>query len=156
MIKLLCATLVLTGLLMQVTLAEEENNQINNKEDTVQYILSFWDYNDPAVSEERFVALAPQFMNADLALKAILKTQLARTYSLRHRFKEAHALLEEAGGLIESGQSDAKVFYLLEKGRTYNTAGDKEKALPMFVEAWELARLTGNDYLAVDAAHMVA
>ena len=44
---------------------------------------------------------------------------------------------------------------LLERGRTYNSTGDVEAARPMFEEAWKLARKVGEDYHAVDAAHML-
>jgi tetratricopeptide (TPR) repeat protein len=47
------------------------------------------------------------------------------------------------------------VRYLLERGRTFNSAGDKARAKPLFVEAWEIASAKGLDGLAVDAAHMV-
>lgn len=46
--------------------------------------------------------------------------------------------------------------YLLERGRTYNSAGERERARPLFLEAWAQARRSGEDGLAVDAAHMVA
>jgi tetratricopeptide (TPR) repeat protein len=47
------------------------------------------------------------------------------------------------------------VRYLLERGRTYNSGGDKERAKPLFVEAWEVASAGKLEGLAVDAAHMV-
>ena len=44
----------------------------------------------------------------------------------------------------------------LERGRLRRSSGDKEAALPLFVEAWEAARAAGEDWLAADAAHMCA
>lgn len=120
------------------------------------YILKFWDYGNPALSEERFQEILPQFQNGNNGLLAVLKTQIARTYSLRHQFERAQLKLNEARQLIAEENSEAMVFYLLELGRTFNSSGDKERALPLFVKAWETARLIENDYLAVDAAHMVA
>jgi hypothetical protein len=53
---------------------------------------SFWEYSDPAASESRFRgALAAA--SADERLE--LLTQVARTYSLRKQFGQAHALLDE-------------------------------------------------------------
>ena len=46
--------------------------------------------------------------------------------------------------------------YLLERGRTCNSSGDKAAARPLFVQAWELGRAGGEEDLAIDAAHMVA
>jgi tetratricopeptide (TPR) repeat protein len=50
----------------------------------------------------------------------------------------------------------ARVRYLLERGRTYNSFGSKDDARPLFVKAWELAKAINEHGLAVDAAHMVA
>jgi len=47
------------------------------------------------------------------------------------------------------------VRYLLERGRTFNSAGEKDRARPLFVQAWEIAGAAGLEGLAVDAAHMV-
>lgn len=49
----------------------------------------------------------------------------------------------------------ARIRLLLERGRTFNSAGDTDSARPLFKEAWELARHAGEDYHAVDAAHML-
>jgi hypothetical protein len=52
----------------------------------------FWEYSDPAGSESRFRA-ALATASGDERLE--LMTQVARTYSLRKRFDEAHRLLDE-------------------------------------------------------------
>ena len=49
-----------------------------------------------------------------------------------------------------------RVRYLLERGRAFNSSGQPEKARPLFLEAWDLARTAGKEALAVDAAHMMA
>jgi tetratricopeptide (TPR) repeat protein len=46
--------------------------------------------------------------------------------------------------------------YLLERGRTFNSAGDKERARTLFEQAWETADRARLEGLAVDAAHMLA
>jgi len=116
-------------------------------------IEALWEYSDPALSEERFRA-ALDATAGDERLE--LLTQIARTYSLRGRFAEAHSLLDE----VEKGLAGAgirpQVCYLLERGRSFNSAGDVEKARGLFVEAWDQARAAGQEGLAVDAAHMLA
>jgi tetratricopeptide (TPR) repeat protein len=83
-------------------------------------------------------------------------TQVARTYSLRKRFDEAHRLLDEIEPQLSSAGARPKVRYLLERGRTFNSAGDAARARALFAAAWEQRRAAGIEGLAVDAAHMVA
>lgn len=113
---------------------------------------SYWEYADPAASEARFrTALAQATSDEHLELQ----TQIARTYSLRREFAEAHRLLDEVEPQLATAGAAPRVRYLLERGRTFNSAGDKARAKPLFVEAWEIASAQGLDGLAVDAAHMV-
>jgi tetratricopeptide (TPR) repeat protein len=114
---------------------------------------SFWEYSDPAASEKRFAA-ALSTAQGDERLE--LMTQVARTYSLRKDFDKAHRLLDEVEpGLAKAGPRP-RLRYLLERGRTFNSAGDKERARKLFEEAWTLGQSSGEEGLAVDAAHMVA
>src|SRR5262245_52421710 len=114
---------------------------------------SFWEYADPALSEERFRA-ALGSATGDRHLELV--TQIARTYSLRGRFDEAHALLDEVERqLAEAGQRP-HIRYLLERGRTFNSSGKQEQARLLFAAAWEQAQAAGEEGLAVDAAHMLA
>jgi len=114
---------------------------------------SYWEYGNPAASEARFRGLLPQAQGDE---RLELLTQIARTYSLRREFAQANALLDEVQPQLAAAGPTPRVRYLLERGRTYNSAGDKARAKPLFVEAWELARSARLDGLAVDAAHMVA
>ena len=52
---------------------------------------ALWDYNQPAVSETRFRD-ALKTESGDDALE--LETQIARTFSLRREFSQAHVLLD--------------------------------------------------------------
>ncbi len=114
---------------------------------------AFWEYSDPALSETRFrAALEPA--QGDVRLE--LLTQVARTYSLRRRFAEAHALLDDAEQQLTNAGPRPRVRYLLERGRTFNSSGEPEAARVLFVEAWDQAQAAGLEGLAVDAAHMVA
>ena len=114
---------------------------------------SYWEYSDPAGSEERFRE-ALQTAQGDEQLE--LLTQIARTYSLRRMFAEAHALLDEVEPQLNGAGVRPRLRYLLERGRTYNSSGEKETARELFTEAWELGQGSGEEGLAVDAAHMVA
>ena len=114
---------------------------------------SFWEYTDPAASEDRFrTALISAHGDARLELL----TQIARTYGLRQRFLDAHDMLNHVEQQLADAGPRPRVRYLLERGRTFNSSGDKEKARMLFVEAWEQAQTTHQEGLAVDAAHMVA
>jgi tetratricopeptide (TPR) repeat protein len=116
-----------------------------------------WDFDDPAGTEAKCRAVLPAFDAAgDLDLLLQQQTQIARTLSLRRKFDGAHALLDEVKPLLTEHTSTAHVRYLLERGRCFNSAGEKDKARPMFFEAWQIARTHKLDGLAVDAAHMLA
>ena len=113
----------------------------------------FWEYSDPAGSESRFRA-ALASAQGDERLEVL--TQIARTYSLRDRFEEAHRLLDEIEPQLAAAGARPKLRYLLERGRTFNSSGNKEQARELFVAAWEQGSAARIEGLAVDAAHMVA
>lgn len=123
---------------------------------------SLWDYSKPAETETQFRALLPAAeQSGDSVYLAELQTQIARTLSLQQKFAEAHALLDEVEAKTTRAVDSASwervhVRYLLERGRTFNSANEMKKALPLFVEAWIRARAAGLDGYAVDAAHMAA
>ncbi len=116
-------------------------------------IHELWNFGDPAASEKIFRDRLPS-ASGDLRLE--LLTQIARTYSLRGRFDEAHRLLDEVEPQLKNAGPAPRVRFLLERGRTFRSARAAERARPLFIEAWQLARARGVDGLAVDAAHMVA
>lgn len=114
---------------------------------------SLWEYDDPAASEAR---LRAQLVDARGDDRLELLTQVARTDSLRGRFAEAHRVLDEVERELPGAGARPRIRYRLERGRCYNSAGDRERARPLFVEAYDLAREAKEEGLAVDAAHMVA
>jgi tetratricopeptide (TPR) repeat protein len=116
-------------------------------------IESFWEYGDPAASEQRFQAALEQ-TEGDLRLE--LLTQIARTHGLRGDFKRAHSVLDQVEGELAAAGPRPAVRYLLERGRTHNSSGDPDRARALFEQAWEQARRAELEGLAVDAAHMVA
>ena len=114
---------------------------------------AFWEYSDPAASETRFrAALASATPDERLELL----TQIARTHSLRGEFAAAHGMLDDVEKQLKQAGPGPRVRYCLERGRTFNSAGDKTRAAPLFREAWDVALAAHLDGLAVDAAHMLA
>ncbi len=119
---------------------------------------SLWDYDDLAASETRFQQeLARPEVAADKNLTMELQTQLARTFSLRYDIPPAHAMLDEVAAGLEQASRRVQVRYYLERGRTFNSAGEKEKAVPLFRKALAIAEPRPElAYFAADAAHMLA
>jgi tetratricopeptide (TPR) repeat protein len=118
---------------------------------------AWWDYGDPAATRARFVELEPAAAasgDADYHLQ--LLTQIARTLGLEGQFDEAHARLDRVESELDAATPVARLRYLLERGRAWRSAGQPERARPLFEEAYRRGRETGADYHAVDAAHMVA
>lgn len=116
-----------------------------------------WDYKDPAASALRFHALLTEArVAADLQLELELLTQIARTYSLQRQFEQAHQLLDEIHPRLTDATPRARLRALLERGRTFNSAGDKASARTLFEQAWQQGLRSKELYLAIDAAHMVA
>ena len=113
-----------------------------------------WDYGNPAESERRFRGRLPA-----AALKSAehveLLTQIARSQGLQRQFDAARRTLDEAQQQLTDDMTRARVRYLLERGRVYNSARQPAEAAPLFRAAWELASTTGEDFYAVDAAHML-
>ncbi len=118
---------------------------------------SLWDYDHPAETEAKFREILPVAVaSKDPSYHSQLLTQIARTQGLQRKFEEAHQSLNEAVKLLPDADNRARVRYLLEKGRVLNSSGNSSEAKPLFLEAWNLARRSGEDGFAVDAAHMVA
>lgn len=112
-----------------------------------------WNYDDPATTESRFRELLPT--TSDLSLRVQLLTQIARAQGLQRSFDAAHQTLDEAQRLLHPDLTQATIRYLLERGRVFNSAGQPEQAGLLFHQAWEHARAAGEDFYAVDAAHML-
>ncbi|NUS21519.1 MAG: tetratricopeptide repeat protein [Mesorhizobium sp.] len=79
----------------------------------------------------------------------------ARQLGLAGDFAAGHALIEQAVRLA-GGDPQARATCALERGRLYNSAGERARAWPLFGEAWHLARQAEAHALAADAAHMLA
>ena len=124
-----------------------------------------WNYEDPAGTEQKLVAvLGDARSSGNISYLVQLLTQIARTQGLQEKVDESHKTLDDAEGMLEDGMSVARVRYLLARGRAHNgiprpNAPDVEikrkKARPFFLQAWELAKVHGEDRWALDAAHMM-
>ncbi|MGL4233353.1 MAG: tetratricopeptide repeat protein [Casimicrobium sp.] len=116
-------------------------------------IHSLWDFNDKPESERRFREALKTASGED-ALE--IETQIARTFSLRRDFATSHAMLDDIQKRMSSSPRPAlRVRHLLERGRSFNSAGDFATAKPMFIEAFDIASKHALDDLAIDAAHMI-
>jgi tetratricopeptide (TPR) repeat protein len=116
-----------------------------------------WDYNNPAATEEKFrEALKGISIENSLSDYLQLQTQIARTYSLRRMFDEAHNLLNKVEQKLSAETGLPHVRYHLERGRTFNSAGKKAEALQQFLKAKEIAQALNEDFYTIDAIHMLA
>ncbi len=116
-----------------------------------------WNYYDPAETEVKFrEALKETSPEKNLSEHLQLLTQLARTLGLQRKFDEAHLILDEVAPRLTEEQQTEHVRYFLERGRAFNSAGDKRNAEICFRSALDIAKNLNEDYYAVDALHMLA
>ncbi|MCB1221700.1 MAG: tetratricopeptide repeat protein [Planctomycetales bacterium] len=118
---------------------------------------TLWDFNDAAGTRAKFEEILPLAeTSGNAAYLAELLTQIARTYGLQGSFDEAHATLDRVEGMLSGdGMDKARLRYLLERGRAFNSSKKPELAQPLFLEAYELGLTTEFDGLTIDAAHML-
>ncbi|MGH8714915.1 MAG: tetratricopeptide repeat protein [Casimicrobiaceae bacterium] len=114
----------------------------------------WWDFARPAESEARFRAELSS-LPAGSAAGLELLTQIARAQGLQRRFDAAGATLDQVEQAMQDSPPRVEVRYLLERGRVYNSSRQPERALPLFEAALSLASSAHEDFLAVDAAHML-
>ncbi|MDF1800086.1 MAG: tetratricopeptide repeat protein [Planctomycetota bacterium] len=118
-----------------------------------------WNFQDPAGSEVRFrEALAAGEAAGDDEYVLVVTTQLGRTFGLRRLFEEAHAILDTVEARLDGASTEVRMRYLLERGRTINSAGDPAASMALFEEAWDIGHTpaaAGLDPLTADAGHML-
>jgi tetratricopeptide (TPR) repeat protein len=113
---------------------------------------NLWDFDNPELSEQRFrEAMADEKYDADE--RAELATQLGRAIGLQARFEEADALLD---AIDSEDEPTIGIRIILERGRILNSSGHPQMAVPLFEQAAELGDHLGEEFLAVDALHMLA
>lgn len=115
-----------------------------------------WNYRKPLESRARFEQILQETQSiADLSYIMQLKTQIARTYSLNREYKEAHELLDEIQLQLTNTDPLTEVRYLLERGRTYNSSGEKSKSVDQFEKAFYLGKEIEPLIYVMDAIHMI-
>jgi tetratricopeptide (TPR) repeat protein len=116
-----------------------------------------WNYNNPAETEQKFKTYFEEHgAGLNLSQRLQLLTQIARTYSLRHLFDNAHEVLNEVEKQLPASPDLARARYYLERGRTFNSAGNKADAQRHFEQALDIARQLHEDFYTIDAMHMLA
>lgn len=114
---------------------------------------ALWDFARPDLTEQRLrQALAGA--QGDDAL--VLRTQIARTLGLRRQFDAALKELDAIEPALATAGAAPRVHALLERGRTWRSAGRPVEAEPLFQRAFEQADRARLEFLAADALHMVA
>jgi tetratricopeptide (TPR) repeat protein len=112
-----------------------------------------WDFDDLDASEQRFREQLERETSGEG--RAEILTQLARVEGLRGRYGEGEQLLHEAETMVgSSAAADARI--RLERGRLRRSSGDEDGARPHFESAFAVSLEAGEQFLAADAAHMVA
>src|SRR5436189_9523 len=102
---------------------------------------SLWDFDDPAGTEARFREKLPSAVESgDRPYHAELLTQIARAQGLQRQFPDAHNTLDRVLDLLPLARPRARIRYLLERGRVFNSSKEPDKAWPLFLEAWELGQ----------------
>lgn len=141
-------------LLLALSLISESAMAVNIDE--------LWDFQNPELSEQRFRAA---LVDADPDSALLLKTQIARSYSLRQEYEVARNILAEFERESAGASAEVRVRYHLELGRTYVSAAHppesisdagKQVARKSFQHAYEYADAAQLDALAIDALHMMA
>ncbi|MBC8437317.1 MAG: hypothetical protein H8D86_00515 [Planctomycetes bacterium] len=116
-----------------------------------------WDFQEPKITQQRLLDhLTETTADSTFAYQLEVQTQVARTLGLQMEYAAAHQLLDHIQSELTSGNPRTEIYYLLERGRVFNSSGEKQSAVAIFEQAWSLAVESNEDPLAMDAAHMVA
>src|SRR5881397_4329255 len=116
-----------------------------------------WDYDHPGATEGKFRQLLPAAVDSlDISYLLQLLTQIARAEGLQRKFEDAHKTLDRVDKALPKTDGRTLIRYLLERGRVYNSSGSVDDAKRLFLQAFDLAVKSKEDFYAVDAAHMVA
>lgn len=111
-----------------------------------------WDYDDPAGSEARFRAALEQLaIGGSLYVETV--TQIARAQGLQRQFEAAHSTLDT---LTAWPTLRSRLRYWLERGRVFNSSGERAQARDCFQTAFDLGQGTDEEFYTIDAAHMLA
>ena len=118
---------------------------------TQERLDELWDFDDAAKSQRVFEAALTEVAPGSPAA-GVLATQLARSLGLQGRYSEADGVLDS----IENPAGALAARVLLERGRLRSSAGEADAAVQLFEAALLIAAAEEADFLAADAAHMLA
>jgi len=110
---------------------------------------ALWDFGDPIASEAAFRASISS--TDDVVARAVLGTQLARALGLQERYDEADRVLEGVDAPVPA----IRARVALERGRLRNSGGHPKDAVGFFENAATVAEAAGEQFLLVDALHML-
>ena len=138
-------------------------NANNNSEVGINPLPNFdamWDYQHPDSTEIVFTEILKGLTDStessyDIVYHAELLTQIARTQGLQRKFTQAHATLDSVKSMLNDNMKIAFMRYLLERGRVFNSSGEKEVSIPLFLKAYEYGTENNFDFYTLDAAHML-
>src|SRR5262245_34101074 len=99
---------------------------------------SLWDFQQPAVSEQRFRDILATVKGAPADYYLQVMTQLARAQGMQSHFELAHKTLDQVSYQLTPKTSVGRIRFLLERGRVFNSSGKPQEANPLFHEAFEL------------------
>jgi tetratricopeptide (TPR) repeat protein len=109
-----------------------------------------------AALRARFLATSGQ-TSSDRSANIEVLSLIARAESAQSRLSEAKTTLHQAQNLLsEEHRVSAKIRWLLESGRISILEKTPSQARTAFAEAFTLASNSGEDYLAVEVAQMIA
>ena len=134
---------------------KDQRRKISMSQQNLPDFDSLWDYSNPDQTEIKFREILSQ-IPANEPSHLELLTQIARAQGLQRKFDEAHQTLDQVEKTLGENPSRAKIRYLLERGRVFNSSGHADDARPFFEQALDLAKQLGEDFYAVDAIHMLA
>jgi FkbM family methyltransferase len=115
-----------------------------------------WNYNDPIGTEQKFREVLGEIRaSGNITLELELLTQIARTQGLQQKFDDAHATLDQVEARMDQAHHLIRTRYLLERGRTFNSSKQRERAIPLFTDAMNLAIAHKLDFYAIDPERTV-
>ena len=90
---------------------------------------ALWDFQQPKDTQQRLLDhLSETVADSTVAYQIEVQTQVARTLGLQMEYAAAHQLLDHIQSELTKGNPRTKIYYLLERGRVYNSAGEKKPA----------------------------
>ena len=122
---------------------------------TIPKIAELWDYQNPQETEQVFRKLLEENTEIDQNYQLEIQTQIARTLGMQQKFEDGHAVLDQVESELEKSAPIVKMRYLLERGRLFNSAGNKEEAKQLFLVAYNFGEDHKLELLTLDAIHMM-